>query len=203
MRMNDTYLDKAYSPREIDGTRRLYDAWSPTYEAEIIANGYAAPARCAEALADFVEDTATPVLDFGCGTGLSGLALRKAGFQTIDGMDMSPEMLAQAKEKDVYRTLTLIEGDAPVTGSYGAIAAVGVIGTGEAPISIFDRLLQMLDHGGKLTFSLNDHALADPVNTSRINEWLDCGAARLLFMEYGDHLPEIDIRSNVYVIEKA
>ena len=29
------------------------------------------------------------------------------------------------------------------------------------------------------------------------------GAARLLSKEYGDHLPGMDMKSNVYVVEKA
>ena len=36
------------------------------------------------------------ILDFGCGTGLSGLALRAAGVQVIDGCDLSEGMLAHA-----------------------------------------------------------------------------------------------------------
>ena len=52
-------------------------------------------------------------------------------------------------------------------------------------------------------FSFNDHALEDPANEAGLNEWLDCGAAHLLFKEYGAHLPGIDLNSNVYVVEKA
>ena len=56
---------------------------------------------------------------------------------------------------------------------------------------------------GKLVFSFNDHALVDPENIGRLNEWLDCGAARLLFAEHGEHLPGKIMMSTVYVVEKA
>ncbi|MCR9115216.1 MAG: methyltransferase type 11, partial [Rhodobacteraceae bacterium] len=36
-----------------------------------------------------------------------------------------------------------------------------------------------------------------------MNQWLDCGAARLIFKEYGPHLPGQNLKSNVYIIEKA
>jgi hypothetical protein len=52
-------------------------------------------------------------------------------------------------------------------------------------------------------FSLNDHALADPAYTGKLNEWLDCCAARLLFRDHGDHLSGLNLKSTVYVIEKA
>ena len=35
-----------------------------------------------------------------------------------------------------------------------------------------------------------------------IHEWTDCGAAILLFAEEGPHLPGIDMKSTVYLIEK-
>ena len=44
---------------------------------------------CAEALVRYCEGGQRPVLDFGCGTGLSGQALRAVGFEVIDGVDWS------------------------------------------------------------------------------------------------------------------
>ena len=203
--MTQNFLDKAYTARTADETRALYDDWSASYEAEVGKNGYATPARCAEALAAHSDDLTAPVLDFGCGTGLSGLALKLAGFATIDGLDLSAEMLAQARDKGAYRTLNVVEAGANLghsPGDYAAIAAIGVIGAGAAPIDTFDVLMNGLSSGGKLVFSFNDHALDDPVNEARVSEWVDCGAARLLFREHGPHLPGIGIGSNVYVIEK-
>ena len=203
--MSDTFLDKAYGARDAASTRRLYDDWSASYEDELGDNGYATPARCAEALAQFCEDKGQAILDFGCGTGLSGLALKAAGFEVIDGVDLSADMLAQAQDKGIYRSLSQIEAGAPLThkpGTYRAITAIGVIGAGAAPIETFDLLMKGLGRGGYLVLSFNDHALEDPKNEARLNEWLDCGAASLLFREYGDHIPGIGLKANVYVIEK-
>jgi len=204
--MTDTFLDKAYRARDAAATRRLYDDWSASYEAEVADNGYATPERCAEALRKYSNDMRAPVLDFGCGTGLSGLALRRAGFETIDGLDLSADMLAQAGDKNVYRHLQQIEAGAPLShspGTYAAIAAIGVIGAGAAPIAVFHTLMNGLAPGNKLVFSFNDHALEDPSNEAGMSEWLDCGAARLLFREHGDHLPGIGLKSNVYVLERT
>ena len=204
--MQKNFLDHVYDARDAEETRALYDAWAASYEAEVGANGYVTPDRCAAALARFTDDLAAPVLDFGCGTGLSGAALRKAGFTCIDGVDLSRDMLQQARAKPVYRNLRQIEaGDPPVDtpGHYAAIAAIGVIGAGAAPIGTFDTLMSCLGTGGKLVLSFNDHALKDPVYEARLSEWIDCGAARLLFSENGPHLPARNIKSKVYVIEKT
>jgi predicted TPR repeat methyltransferase len=198
------FLNKAYEARDADSTRALYDDWAKSYEAEVGEQGYATPGRCAAALKAHVTDLASQVLDFGCGTGLSGLALRLAGFECIDGVDLSQEMLEQARSKGVYRHLDRIEAGASLPRSgYAAIAAIGVIGAGAAPISAFHILMRALPKGGKLVFSFNDHALEDRANIGGLAEWTDCGAARLLFKEHGDHLPGINLKSKVYVLEKA
>jgi predicted TPR repeat methyltransferase len=202
--MTDGFLSKAYDATDADGTRKLYDDWAASYEQEIAENGYATPGRCAQALAKFVTDKTGPILDFGCGTGLSGLALKLAGFQTIDGVDLSAEMLEGARAKKIYRTLSQINEGDPVPGApgtYNAIAAIGVIGA--APPSAFDTVMHALDHGGYVVFSLNDHSLQDPEYEGKLNEWIDCAAAHLLFREHGPHLPGINLNSNVYVVQKA
>lgn len=204
--MGDTFLDKAYDLETPEDTQALYNDWAASYDAEVSTNGYATPGRVAKALADYLDDPAVPVLDFGCGTGLSGLALKLAGFDTIDGMDPNAEMLDLARGKDIYRSLTLmdIHDEAPIAqGSYNVIAAIGVIGTGAAPAMTLDLLMNALDPGGILAFSLNDHAIADPQYPARLNQWLDCGAARLKYQKYGPHLPKQDIKSYVYILEKA
>ncbi|MDG1168131.1 MAG: class I SAM-dependent methyltransferase [Sulfitobacter sp.] len=202
--MTKSFLDQVYAARGVDETRQIYDAWAASYEAEVAENGYATPGRCAVALAGVTKDMTAPVLDFGCGTGLSGLALKLAGFTAIDGVDLSAQMLAQAEKKNVYRKTQVVDGAYEVPhASYQTIAAIGVIGSGAAPISMLDRLMRALGSGGRLVFSFNDHTLADPIHEARINEWTDCGAARLLIRQRGDHLPKINMKSNIYILEKA
>jgi len=204
--MAEKFLNRVYEAATPEATKAIYDAWAASYDDEIAENGYATPARIAEALHAHLADTTAPVLDYGCGTGLSGLALRLAGFEVVDGMDPSPEMIERAREKDAYRALSVIDLDDPAPvpqDMYRAIAAAGVIGTGAAPAATFDILLKALPPGGLLAVSLNDHALADPQYEAAMNTWLDAGAARLRAREYGDHLPRLNLKANVYIIEKA
>ncbi|MDC0656806.1 methyltransferase domain-containing protein [Leisingera sp. SS27] len=204
--MSEKFLDKAYGLETPEATLEHYDQWAASYDAEIAENGYATPGRIARALAKYQTDMSDPVLDFGCGTGLAGLALRLQGFETVDGMEPSEEMLAQARSKGAYRTLTRIDPaeKQPIPrGAYRLITGCGVLGTGAAPPAVFDTIMHALPRGGLFAFSYNDHALADHAYTGKLNEWLDCSAARLLFREHGDHLPGIDLKSTVYVIEKA
>ena len=201
--MTKDFLETAYAERDVHETQSMYNAWSKSYEADMGGNGYATPARSAAGLAEFATDLSLPLLDFGCGTGLAGQAFKDAGFSVIDGTDLSPEMIAQAEAKQVYRNLQTLDAEAPIPQDYPLMAAVGVIGAGAAPLSMLGSLLHALTSGGLLVFSFNDHALADPQSVAHLNEWLDCGAARLLFAEHGEHLPAQGIESTVYVVEKA
>ncbi len=204
--MGEKFLDKVYDLSGIGRTRDPYDAWAGGYDAEPDETNYPTPGRCAAALARFTTDYSAPILDFGCGTGICGTALAQAGFRTIDGADLSADLLKAAEARRVYRSLKQIDGqEGPVArrGEYSAIAAIGVIGTPAAPRTTFDRLMKSLAPGGRLVLSLNDLALQDPAHEGRISEWIDCGGGRLLFKRHGDHLPGIGMKSTVYVIERT
>lgn len=56
-------------------------------------------------------------LDLGCGTGRTASWLRTKGVRAIDGVDLTPEMLALARARGVHDRL--IEGDATDTGLPG------------------------------------------------------------------------------------
>ena len=199
------HLGGAYRLESKDETRAFYADWAKTYDAEVRANGYASPARCAAALAEHAADRTAPVLDIGCGTGLSGEALRAAGFTTIDGTDFSDEMLAVAREKGIYRALKKGDVEEPLPakpGEYANIAIVGVFSPGHAPASLIDEALALLPPGGLLVFTLNDHALEDPSYMARVMELVDGGAAELLVREHGPHLPKIGMESTVILLRK-
>ena len=85
----------------------------------------------------------------------------------------------------------------------GSQAKIGVIGAGAAPVTVLDTILDGLAAGGKVVFSFNDHALDDPVNEAKVQSCIDSGTATLLGKAYGDHLPGINLNSNVYVLEKT
>lgn len=200
---DDDLRPELYRPRSPDETRALYDDWAARYDADIAAWGYVTPARVATALAGTGLTKDAPILDFGCGTGLSGAALKAEGFATIDGTDISEAMLEGARARGVYRRVWIgtpgLLSIAP--GDYAAIVAAGVVSLGAAPPETLDLLLEHLAPGGRLAFSYNDATLAEPSYVTRLDAAL-AGPARLLFSEHGPHLPGRDMGATIYVIEK-
>lgn len=203
--MTRKFLDSAYGHTSPDELRDFYDDWAASYDAEVGDNGYVTPRRVADAMSAHIP-LDTPVLDYGCGTGLSGIALHAAGFTILDGLDPSEEMLAVARDKGIYRNLGAFDVSDPnpiPADTYRAVACIGVISTGAAPPDTLHMVMEALRPNGFLSLSFNDHALADPAYEAALDQWLDTSRANLLFKEYGDHLPGRDIKSNVYIIQKT
>lgn len=207
--VDDKTIAKIWAPRSVGETRKLYADWADTYENDITAMSYATPDRIAEALLTQNPDLTQPILDFGCGTGLSGIALKKKGFTTIDGTDISPEMLAHAKDKTgpdgpLYRNLWLgTVGEIGVKpGEYGIIVATGVISLGAAPAELLAVLVDALAPGSLLAFSYNDPTLLDESYMSALNGLLSDGSATQVFREHGPHLSEKVTGSDVIVLRR-
>lgn len=202
--MTTTYLDKIYSADSAD-LRPFYAQWAQSYDQEVGENGYVTSLRIAEALARHVKDLSITILDYVRGTVVSGQAFQEAGFLTIDGVDISAEMLEVAAQKKIYRRLEVF---APETGPkvrLGAqkiIAAVGVIGASAAPLAVLDKIMALLAPKGLLLFSFNDHTLGDPAYDGLVENYVKQGQAALHLKEYGDHLPKQKINSNIYMLEK-
>ena len=203
--MSDTFLDTIYDVDSVDASRAFYDAWAETYDAELLANGYDTPRRCADALARYVAERDAPIAELGCGTGLGGRALKEAGFTTIDGFDLSPEMLNRARDTGAHRETGPVDLSQPLClpeGTYHHAAAIGALTPKTLPPTVFDEILSILPPGGFFVFSLNDHAIADQGFNTRLLELTELGGADLLSKEHGEHLPGIDLQSTVFVLRK-
>src|SRR6266540_757359 len=100
--------------RTVD-VRSGYAEWLPTYEATV-AELMDVPLL--EALTSVPWASVGNAADLGCGTGRTGAWLHRRGVAAIDGVDVTPEMLAVASETGNYRRM--VEGDVAVTGLDGA-----------------------------------------------------------------------------------
>ena len=202
--MAKSYLKEVYSG-DLNDSRELYASWAATYDKEVQKNGYVTPKRIANALKDVVTDQSDFILDYGCGTGLSGFALQAVGFENINGLDVSQEMVSLAEKKSIYKNLKVFDPftEIPVQpDQYKIITAIGVIGAGAAPLQVFDSLFTLLPQNGLFAFSFNDHTLNDPSYEKKVESCLSKGHAKMLHKSYGDHLPKANLKSNIYILKK-
>ena len=203
---DDNPLDALYTEGAVTDTAGLYDDWAEKYEADLRAIGYAAADRCAAALAAADPQLSSPVVDLGCGTGLSGESLKAAGFGEIDGYDFSEGMLALARAKNCYRDVIYSDlskpGAVPDKG-YRHAVLVGVLHHTHAPPEAISDALALVPVGGCLVFTLNDETLRFPEYTDYIDELVSQGKVEIASVEYGPHLPARDVGARVYVLRKT
>ncbi|XP_072030351.1 methyltransferase-like protein 27 isoform X1 [Amphiura filiformis] len=110
--MASSFLSKADNaewPDTVQGTRQMYDDWAKTYDSDLMQHGYNAPTSIAKTLVKWVPDKKARVMDMACGTGLIGEKLLKAGYSSIDGLDMSAESIKICKEKNIYGRIVCSE----------------------------------------------------------------------------------------------
>ncbi len=200
----DVLRPALWTPRPVEETVQVYAAWADNYDADVTARGYRTPDRLATALRRFT-DVDTPILDYGCGTGISGAALLRAGFQHIDGTDITAEMLAQAAEREIYRKTWLSTPDdmgfAPK--SYPVIVAVGVVSLGAAPPETLTPLIHALPVAGLLALSFNDPTLDDGSYDAVLNNHVSDGEVEVIFREHGPHLDDVEMGSDVIVLRRT
>ena len=166
--MSDKTIDlaAAYSVKSPDDNRRLYAKWAATYETSFVdAKQYRYPKAIAEVFNDVVSPV-TRVLDIGTGTGLTGMYLSRLRPELIiDGMDISLEMLAQAKLKlredgaAVYRQLyerDLTRDVANENPAYEALFSSGTFTHGHLGPECIANLLPLLAPNGWLVVGVNN-----------------------------------------------
>lgn len=145
------FLQDAYSLASESDTLAFYDRWAEEYDAQLERGlHYIAPTELAGILAVHCGAHDDALLDIGCGTGLTGCCLKDIGFSIIDGLDFSPAMLDQSRQKGVYRNLIEadLNGVLPLADSaYGAAISTGTFTLGHVGPEPMDELLRVLATG--------------------------------------------------------
>ena len=157
-----TPLEKVYAARNQGELADAYASWSIDYDRETVALGYCLPFVIAGWVARYVAKGAGPLLDAGCGTGLPAPGLRALGYEQIEGLDFSGDMLAVAGERGFYRKLEHAELGLPLPwpdGHFAAFLSAGVFTEGHAPPSSLDELARVTQGGGHAVFTVRDSVL--------------------------------------------
>ena len=144
-----------------------YAKWSETYDKDVI-DGYVGIALISDLLHKTLQSddsklvTKDPntlrIADVGCGTGLGGKALTALGYTNIDGIDLSPQMIAKARESGWYTELfdgVNINQSLPHSfhNVYDATVSLGVFTPGHVLPEALCQLVQMTRPDGFVVVS--------------------------------------------------
>ena len=151
-------LENAYKLATPGDNAAYYDAFAPSYDSDFVTQmGYQYPKAIADAYRSTALPGDTPIADIGCGTGLVALELALPNIP-IDGMDLSPEMLAVAAQKSLYRNLNIVDLTGPLTpNTYGAVLSSGTFTHGHLGPVPLRGLLDIARQGALFIIGVNQH----------------------------------------------
>lgn len=175
MNSEKSALDEVYAASSAEELAAAYAKWSSDYDRETIELGYCLPFVITAWVARYVPVGDGPLLDAGCGTGLSGPYLRALGYDAIEGLDFSEEMLRLAAQRNAYRALkraTLGDTLPWPDEHFVAFLSTGVFTEGHAPASGLDELARITRPGGHAIFTVRDSVLEEG-GFRDVFEWLE------------------------------
>ena len=151
-------LENAYKLSTPGDNAAYYDAFAATYDTDFVTQmGYQYPKAIADAYRRSAIPDDTPIADIGCGTGLVAVELAMPDIP-IDGMDISPEMLAIAAQKSLYRALNVVDLTGPLTpNTYGAVLSSGTFTHGHLGPEPLRGLLDIARSGALFIIGVNQH----------------------------------------------
>lgn len=142
--------------RNSEDVAQYYDEWADDYDEALAGWRYQAPEQVAARMRAMLGRDAI-ILDAGCGTGLSGRALAAAGFETIDGIDVSRRSLEVAERLGVYRTLRhadMQQLPLPCDDDiYDGLACVGVLTYIPDSAAILREFARVVRPGGSMVLT--------------------------------------------------
>lgn len=116
-------LHKQQNVNPAEYSKQLFDLFAANYDTTMAKINYRVPTAIAKAIAP-AEGT---IVDLGCGTGLTGAAVKNNNNRLI-GADISPQMLAQAKARNIYDRLVETDIEAWDLPSADWVVAADVFG---------------------------------------------------------------------------
>jgi predicted TPR repeat methyltransferase len=152
-------LDSVYSAASPQALAKAYADWAATYDGETAALGYLLPFLIVAWVTRYVPIGQGPLLDAGCGSGLTGPQLKALGYRDIAGLDLSDEMLKIAAGRDSYNDLkqaTLGERLPWPDNHFRAFFSTGVFTIGHAPASGLHDLVRITKKRGHAIFTVRD-----------------------------------------------
>ena len=203
----DELLARAYEVETQDDSLALYKDWADTYDEHLEQGlNYLAPSAIAAVFAEYVADKAATVVDIGCGTGLTGVAAAAQGYSTLDGIDISPEMLGEAGKKGLYRAL--IEAD--LTGpldiadeTYGAAISSGTFTHAHVGAGALDEIFRILKPGAMFACTINAEVWVENGFGPKISALTRSGVVHVREVRPGTYFQGADAIGRFVVFQKC
>jgi predicted TPR repeat methyltransferase len=198
------------TPQEL---QKLYDEWASTYRSDLVGDSqnYVAPAITAQAVLKTLGtdhiDPNLKILDAGCGTGWVGANLQEVGAKIIDGCDISPGMLKEARSTGAYRELEVVDMTKPMgmyaDGTYDVVTCIGTFLLGHVGPEALPEMVRMLKTGGIVVCTVRDNVWEEKGYKRVIGELEQQGKIRVISAEISDYRKGANVEAYLVIFSKV
>lgn len=167
--------------------RSLFDQYAPRFDKCLIENlGYHTPEHIADTVRAVQPGPYGRILDLGCGTGLAAEKF-VADANHITGIDIAPNMVAEARAKNIYHALHVAAVEdflkTDTTPPYDLVLSADVFVYIGALEEIFERLAARMNQGALFAMSVQtlengDWALGEDHRYAHSRAYLERCAAQ-------------------------
>lgn len=189
------FLSAAYSLEDRPSMQEFYKQWANDYDEQMQAGlGYLSPTAIAHSLGGYLPaETAGPVIDIGCGTGLVARALSALGYTKIDGLDLSQDMLQVAERSGLYNQL--IEADLtaelPLADQqYASAICAGTFTHSHVGPDALDEITRLLMPQGVFAFTVHFDLWERDGFSAKLSQMVASGALQELEREAGPYFTD-------------
>ena len=190
------FVDEAYSIEDESSMVEFYRKWAEDYDRQMLVElQYVSPTEIARLLAEHLAVSDSEILDVGCGTGLTSKYLADAGYSSLDGIDLSPDMVRVAAERGIYRELLVGDLNLPLQredASYDGVVSSGTFTHGHVGPEPLSEIFRILRPGGILACTVHQD-LWEPMGfATRFDQLTADGTAELVTRELGPYFADRD-----------
>ena len=182
----------------------VYQEWAADYDDDNDnLLGTVSQPMSVQILQEYVKKKEQKIIDVGCGTGLVGRELERAGFSNFDGIDISKEMIDIAKRRG-YSNLFIgsLNDKLPFTDSeYDAALCVGVFTHGHVGSDRLDELARIVKPGGIICFTINEGVYASYGFNSKIERLESKHVWKVIELCKNDYMVKKNVKGFYCIVE--
>ena len=182
----------------------VYQQWAADYDDDNDnLLGTVSQPMSVQILQEYVKKKEQKIIDVGCGTGLVGRELERAGFSNFDGIDISKEMIDIAKRRG-YSNLFIgsLNDKLPFTDSeYDAALCVGVFTHGHVGSDRLDELARIVKPGGIICFTINEGVYASYGFNSKIERLESEHVWKVIELRKNDYMVKKNVKAFYCIVE--
>ena len=201
------FVSDAYQLDDEADSIEFYKKWADDYDHQMLVKlEYVAPIGIARLLCEFLPNKESEIFDVGCGTGLTCRFLADNGYQALDGIDLSPDMVRVAREQGIYRDLIVGDVNQIIerhSSIYDAVISSGTFTHGHVGPEPLDELFRVLRTGGILACTVHKDLWTSRGFERKLESLVSGGQAKCLHLKQDNYYKTDNIDGWFCVYQKV